>query len=262
MAPASTKKLWIFALFFICIAGLTAGGLFFYMEKHPQWGTSGANSRQSPEERYYQAVYLLRSFGGHASMEKETIPRRIPYLDTSEALLHHPDRILVLHRLADDLATLRQQNPKAVFYEACARLALGQRKAAADLLARYVIDNDYNENHYSLLSGTLYELGDYPSLLLICREWQERDPDCREERLRLAWAALHNLGRYDRAQNYMRADGACLGWRAAVYEAKPALSMEGTFAAEIVLERALKKYPENAPQIRRLWDILKEKNRV
>ena len=113
-----------------------------------------------------------------------------------------------------------------------------------------------------VLSGTVYELGDYPSLLLICREWPDRYPDCRGERLRVAWAGLHNLGRYGRAQNHMRADGACLGWRAAVYEAKSALSMEGTSAAENVLEREVKKYPENAPQIRRLWDILKEKNRV
>lgn len=240
---------------------LTAGGIYLFVECS-SW-TSAVSSRPGhPQERYYRAVYLLQSFGGPATLEQENIPRRIAYTDATESLLHHPDRILVLRHIADELSQLHADAPKAAFFEACARLALGEKKAAVALLTRYVIDNEYNANHYAILCDTLYGLEDYPSLFLICREWQERDPSCRADRLKHGWAALHNLGRYPQARRYMQTTGACLGWRAAVYEAKSALSLEGNSEALLVLEQAMKRYQDNAPQILRLWDIVKGKNRV
>ena len=258
---SASSKIWIYSLLFTGLAALTAGGIYLIVECS-SWTSPVSSQPGNPQERYYRAVYLLQSFGGPAVLEQENIPRRIAYTDTTEDLLHHPDRILVLRHIADELSQLHADAPKAAFFEACARLALGERRAAVNLLTRYVIDNEYDANHYAILCDALYGLEDYPSLLLICREWQERDPSCREDRLRHGWAALHNLGRYPQAVRYMQTTGACLGWRAAVYEAKSTLSHEGEARALPVLEQATQRYQDNAPQILRLWDIIKGKNRV
>ncbi len=249
-----SKLCRLYAALVLCALLFSAGGLFMLMRRPA--------AEASPLDRYYRAVYILQSFGGPAAAEEECIPRGIARADETENLLHHSDRIFVLRHVADELAALQTEKPRAVFYEACARLALGERDSAVNLLTRYVIEQDYASSHYSLLSGILYELGDYRSLLLICREWQERDPSCREDRIRLAWTALYNLGRYPQARRYMREEGACLGWRADVYDAKTALAMGYKQEAVQTLETSAQRFSGNATQIWRLWNLLKDKNRV
>lgn len=215
-----------------------------------------------PLARYYRAVYVLQKLDENACKEDEEIPVRVMYSDATEDLLHHPDRILVLKHIAGELAQVRKEKPKALFYEACARLALGDRTATVKLLSAYVIDNTYNAGHYALLCRTLYELGDNKSLLLICREWNERAPDCHEGRLRFTWTAQFNLERYADARLLMQEAENCLGWRAVVYDAKAALAESGEREAKQLLEQGVAKYPGSAMQIMRMWNILKPKRRV
>lgn len=215
-----------------------------------------------PRERYYQAVFVLQSLGGPAASEPEDIPRRVPYADAAESLLHHPDKIFVLSHVAEELAAVSQEAPKAPLFEAYARLGLGDRREAARLLADYVVESDYSAKHYALLSRILHELGDSSSLLLICREWRERDPSCHGERIRFTWMALYNLGRYAQAADYMRAEGACLGWQAQVYEAKSVLASGEAHEAGQVLDAALKRYAGESTQILRLWNQLRGKDQV
>ncbi len=231
-----------------------AGGLYFVM------GYSAGGT--VPRERYYRAVFVLQSLGGPAAGEREDIPGRVPYADAAESLLHHPDKIFVLGHVADELAAVRQEAPKAVLFEAYARLGLGDRREAARLLAAYVVESDYSAKHYALLSRTLHELGDPSSLLLICREWRERDPSCRDDRLRFTWTALYNMGRYSQAASFMRTEGACLGWQAQVYTAKSVLASGEEHEAGLVLDAALKHYTEENAQILRLWNQIKSKDQV
>ena len=254
MSLSPAKKCSLYALVFASLSLIIAGGLYLLME----YSGGGA----VPQEQYYRAVYVLQSFGGPACLEAEQIPRRVIASDDTESLLHHPDKILVLRHIADELAKTGREQPKAAYYEACARLALGDKESAADLLTRYVIDAKYNAGYYAMLCRNLYELGDYTSLLMMCQEWQERDAACREERIRFAWSALYNLGRYQQALRHMRDEGGCLGWEAGVYVAKTALALKGEAEAELMLEHALDRYAGNTMQILRLWNILKAKNRV
>ena len=215
-----------------------------------------------PHERYYQAVFVLQHLGGPAAREREDIPRRVTRADATESLLHHPDKIFVLGRVADSLAEARGDMPKAALFEAYARLALGDRRTAARLLADYVVESNYDAGHYALLSGILDELGDYPSLLMICSEWHGRDPTCREDRIRFTWAALHNLERYAEAARHMLVKGACLGWQARVYAAKSVLASGEEREAALAIDAALKEYAKDADRIQRLWNHIKDKNRV
>lgn len=243
---------WLIA--FACAAPIVVGGLCFIVNF-----TAGG---VIPRERYFRAVFVLQSLGGPAAAEKENIPVRVPYADATESLLHHPDKIFVLGRVAEELAFLRAEEPKAALFESYARLGLGDRREAARLLAAYVVESEYNAGHYALLCRTLHELGDYSSLLLICREWFERDPSCRGDRLRLTWTALHNMERYGQAKAYMQGEGACLGWQAQVYAAKSALAAGEKHEADAALETVLERYADDAMLIHRLWDQLKDKVRV
>ena len=198
----------------------------------------------------------------NAQMENEDIPVRVIHSDDTENLLLHPDKILVLQHLADELAAVRKKKAKAVFYEACSRLALGERDTAVKLLSAYVIENEYNASHYAMLCRALYDLGDYKSLLLMCREWQERDPACREERIRYAWAAQYNLGRYADARRVVGEEGRCLEWRAVAYDAKAALAGQGEAEAKRILDQGIAMHPDRSMQILRLWSILKPLLRV
>lgn len=251
---ASKKNLVLYCLLFFALACLTAGGLCLL--------TRYSSGGKIPGERYYRAVHVLQKIDANARTVEESIPVRVTYHDDTEALLHHPDKILILHHLADELAAMRRERPKARFYEACARLALGERKKAVTLLSGYVIENDYKASHYDMLCEALYELEDYRSLLLICLEWQERDPACQENRLRFTWAAQFNLGRYAAARRVMQGEGPCLGWRAAVFDAKTALAENGEAEAKLLLEQALARFPDYQMQIMRLWNILKPLGKV
>ena len=253
--PVSSKKsISVFLLLFLCLAGLTAVGLYLLME----YSAGG----MVPEERYYRAVYVLQKMDANARMENEDIPVRVTSSDDTENLLLHPDKILVLQHLADELAAVRKKKAKAVFYEACSRLALGERGIAVKLLSDYVIENEYNASHYAMLCRALYDLEDYKSLLLMCREWQERDPACREDRTRYVWAAQYNLGRYADARRVAGEESQCLDWRTVAYDAKAVLAEQGEAKAKIILEQGLAKHPDRSMQILRLWNILKPLLRV
>jgi hypothetical protein len=231
-----------------------AGGGAFYLARCP--------SESAAATRYYRAVYVLQSLGGPAAAEPENIPGPTSYADETESLLHHPDKIMVLRGVAEALSNAGQNFPKAPLFEAYARLALGERDRAASLLMRYVAENDYSPGHYALLCECLYGLFDYTSLLLICREWEERDSTCRNDRSRYLWAALYNLGRYADAEDFMRTKFACLEWQAGVYAAKAALGAGSHGEAENWLTRSLELFPGRSLSIRRLWDQIKDKEKV
>ena len=161
--------------------------------------------------------------------------------------------------MADALAETGRSRPKAPLFEAYARLALGERERAADLLLRHVVENEYNPGQYSLLCECLYILSDFSSLLLICLEWEERDPGCRDDRSRYLWAALYTLGRYADAEARMRKEESCLGWQAGVYAAKAALAAEKREAAEKHLEYSLERFPDRSRAIRRRWEQVKDR---
>lgn len=238
-------------LFFGILLGLGGFGLYFFLDA-PSGG-------RGPEARYYRAVYLLRSFGGPAAAEEESIPARVAYADETESLFHHPDKILVLRHVAEDLADLSPQIPRAALYEAYARLGLGERESAARLLMRYVVDAEYSPRHYALLCRILYEIRDYPSLLLMCREWSERDPECREDRDEYAFAAFYNLGRHADALRLARRQGHCLGGLAALYAAKALLAMGQEDQAEALLREALDPHSGQGEHLRRLWERLRDR---
>ena len=249
----TTRAVWrYYVLFIVCAVLATAAALFFIVS----YSASGT----VPHERYYRAVFVLQSLGGPAAGEREDIPGRVPYADATESLLHHPDKIFVLGHVAEELAQVRADVPRAALFEAYARLGLGDRREAARLLAGYVVESDYDAGHYGLLCRLLHEQGDYPSLLLICREWLERDAGCRADRIRFTWAALHNLERYAQAADYMLGEGECLGWRARVHAARSVLALSGERAAGQTLEAALSRYADDAPQILRLWNQLKARD--
>ncbi len=96
-------------------------------------------------ERYYRAVCLLQEMGGPARSEAVPIPRRVASCDATESLRHHPDKIFVLQTLADDLHSLGSSPPDAPLFEAYARLDLGERAKAADLLYSYVSTAPYQK---------------------------------------------------------------------------------------------------------------------
>ena len=255
MTVSSTgKNVCFFALFALGIAAVVGGSLY-YLVLH----TSG---RHQPDDSYYRAVYVLQRLGGPAAFEQENVPARVRYLDATESLLHHPDTIQVLRRVAADLAAVGRSRPKAPLFEAHARLALGEREYAAALLTRYVVENEYKARHYALLCENLYALGDYISLLLISREWAARDSSCREDRAYYLWAALHNLGRYADAARSVQGQEDCLGWRAGVYEAKSLLAAGHINQAESLVILTVQRFPGHALQIRRLWEQLRVQDTV
>ena len=238
------------------LIGLAALPLFSALVVY--WLMGSAPGGAVPRERYLRAVYVLQSLGGTAAKEREEIPSRVITTDATESLRNHPDKIFVLHHLADELAAVREESAKAPLFEAYARISLGELREAARLLTVYVVENEYNAEHYALLSRTLHELGDASSLLLICREWRERDAACLPDRVRFTWAALYALERYPQAEEAASAEKACLGWSAEVYAAKAHLaSQEDDADAEVALDALLKAHPENAIRMRRLWDQIK-----
>ena len=241
----------LFALIALCLAGL---GVRYLITYEP--------GGRIPQEQYLRAVFVLQSMGGPASSEPETIPARIERMDETESLLRHPDRILVLRRIADDLEEVRPTMPKAALFEAYARIALGQRGRAAALLNAYVVDAPYNAAHYALLCDLLHGEGEDSALLMIVKEWQERDRACRDDRARYAWTALYNLGRYAESEETARRQSACLGWRASVLRAKSLMAEEREEEAAELLDAAIERYPNEALHIRRLWEQLKGRLRV
>jgi tetratricopeptide (TPR) repeat protein len=255
--PMSLSSPQKFCLGF-CALVLFAVGVAFGFSLLPEYSLG----KESPRDRYLRAVYILQQMEPLAAREPEDIPRKAKVSDTAESLLHHPDKILVLGYLADELGKTGKGNPRALYYEACARMALGERRQAADLLTRYVIEAPFNPDHYALLCENLYKLGDDMSLLLICREWQERDPACREERGRYSWSALYNMGRFGQALGLLRQEMSCLDWEGQVFEAKTVQALEGEAPAQSVLEQAARLNPGNAGKMLRLWNILKPKTRV
>jgi tetratricopeptide (TPR) repeat protein len=243
--------------FLLCALALAVGATLWL------WLSPSAPSDEDRDrDRYFLAVYVLQQLDEPARRVQENIPARVRRFDATESLLHHPDKIFVLEYLADELAKTGKGEAKALYFEACARLALGERRRVADLLTRYVIQTEYNRLCYALLCETLHSLGDDLSLLLICREWRERDPERCPERCRYTWTALYNLARYDQALAFLRDEAACLGWEAQVFEAKTVLALQGESSARLILERALERDPAGAARIERLWNSIKEKYRV
>lgn len=252
--PSQNVRPFACAAFFFSIL-LFAGGVVLYISQHSGRGAM-------PEESYYRAVYVLQSMGGLAAQERESIPSRVKYADATESLLHHPDKIMVLQTVADELSGAGRTRPRAALFEAYARLALGEKERAAALLMRHVVESEYDPAHYALLCECLYALSDDTSLLLICREWEEREPACREERTRLLWTALFNLGRLADAEEFAAKEEPCLGWQAGVYAAKAALEQAGEDAAELRLQGALRRYPQQGALALRLWERIKDKERM
>ena len=246
------KKLCLFTLFALGIAAV-AGGSLYTLALNP-------SGRQQSEDSYYRAVYVLQRLGGPAALEQENVPVRVPYQDATESLLHHPDTIQVLRRLAADLAG--SSHAKAPLFETYARLTLGEREQAAALLTRYVVENEYQAKHYALLCENLYALGDTISLLLISREWATRDTSCREDRTYYLWVALHNLGRYADAAQSVQGQEDCLGWRAGVYAARSLLAEGYSDQAASLVALTGRRFPDQALQIRRLWEQLKAQDTV
>lgn len=215
-----------------------------------------APTAEENETRYLRAVYVLKSLGGPASAEPDKTPARIVYDDDTESLLHHPDKILVLGRLADDLAACGPAYPRAGLFEAYARLGTGDKQAAADLLMRHVVMNDYNAAHYALLCRTLYETEDFTSLLIICREWAERDPACRDDRARYVFSALFALKRFADAEKSMRDAEPCLGWQAVPHAARAALAAGNPARAGQLVREGISRYPGAEMALKRLWERL------
>lgn len=249
-----TNSYRLCALFFCTFLALAGLGLWHFMGASPDGKTMDA--------RYYRAVYLLRHLSEPAASERETIPARVAFDDETESLLHHSDKILVLRHVAEELADIGQAMPRSALYEAYARLGLGERENAARILMRYVVDSDFNAAHYALLCQTLYELEDYPSLLMICREWSERAPLCHIDRSRHAFAALYNLGRFSDAARFMRAQEACLGWQTAPYIAKALLALGDQEQSEAVLQNALVSRYAQAVYIQRLWEQIRDRVKI
>lgn len=254
--PSPGSRFWPRAALGLCCIMLLAAGAFFL----------GHNSRPDDDGgeplRYFRAVYLLRSMGGPAAAEKENVPSRVVFDDETESLLHHPDKIQVLQRIADDLAASGTDRARARLYEAYARLGLGDKQTAAALLMGHVVDSDYNAEHYALLCRTLHDIEDYVTLLIICREWEERDPSCREDRIRYTYAALFNLGRYGDAETCMLESRRCLGWQSGVYAARAAFAGGEEGRAETILEHAAREYSADRERMYRLWDRLRSLTRM
>jgi hypothetical protein len=218
----------------------------------------GAAVKLTPEkERYYRAVYVLQSFGGPAAEEQVEIPAKVRRSDEAESLRFHPDRSLVLRELAGDLDEVATDIPEARLFGAYARLSLGDRRRAADLLSRYVSDAPYAARHYEILCRTLQSLGDTTALYLICREWQERDPSCRPERLLVTWKTLLAMGRFAEARAIVTNDATCLGLDGPLYAARAAEAAGDHKGAEDLVEAACRQTPAEEARIRASWQRLR-----
>lgn len=253
-AESTEKTARLLAVFLLCAVAAGGTGLHFLI--------GSGHGRRLPQDDYHKAVYVLQQMGGPAAEEQEAVPPGLAYLDAAESLLHHPDKIFALRRLAEDFAAAGPLRPKAPLFEAYARLALGERGRAAALLTRYVAENEYKARHYALLCETLCSLSEHTSLLLICREWAERDPGCLENRAYYLWTALHKLGRYPDAAKSVEGAEGCLGWRAGVYAATSLFAFGQKEKAESLVNRTADRFPERTSQIRRLWEQLRDRERM
>ncbi|MDL2266508.1 hypothetical protein LJC46_00785 [Desulfovibrio sp. OttesenSCG-928-G15] len=253
MNKLSLSQHALLAVVFLSLLLLAAAGICSRVSSSPE---------TVEHARYYRAVHVLQHLSVHAAEEPEAIPMRVAYDDATESMLHHSDRIQVLKRIANDLASYRSEMPRAALYESYARLALGDRKQATYILTRYVVENTYEPRHYALLCQNLHEQGDHASLLLMCREWAERDKTLRKDRARYLWIALYNLGRFEDAEQSLDEHADCLGWRALVYSAKTALAQGNAAEAEKLYQKAVNAYSDKSIQIKRLWDKLKSTDHV
>lgn len=251
---ATQRHKRLFSIILACsLFALGIGGLCYRVASSPSI---------VPQKRYYQAVFVLQKLCPIAAQEEEIIPAAIKFADDCESLLHHTDKILVLRHVADELAAVKAEVPKAALFEAHARLALGERKHGSHLLAQYVIENDYSPAHYALLCENLYALRDYAGLLLMCREWAERDASCRQDRAQYLWMSLYNLNRFSDATIALEKNADCLGWKAVVFSAKTLLAQGKERQAEQILKEAEAQSQENAGQIRRVWERIKPQQKV
>lgn len=247
-------KCLAYILFLAVITFMAIAAAYLFLHRD----TTAVKSRTS----CLRAVHVLKSLGGPAATEQEAIPASVIYDDYTESLLHHTDKIMVLGLVAEDLAVCGRDYPKAALFEAYARLGLGEKETAARLLMRYVAMNPCNSEQYALLCRILYETEDATSLLLISREWAERDPGCRQERAKYIFIALFALGRFDDAEKVMREAETCMGWQAAPYAARAILAGGGERQAEILLDEGEKRYPDHADDIRRLWRRLQSRQQI
>ncbi len=250
--PAPYRLFGICAALLLLSAGVGAS-IFFALRGAPP---------ASPDLSYYRAVYVLQQMGGPAALESQEFPSRNIRGDATESLLHHPDKIFVLRSLADDLTGFADSQPKARLFEAYARMSLGEKKRAADLLARYVCDSPYQAAHYALLCELLQEQEEYASLMLICREWRERDPSCLPQRSIYTWAALYGLQRFQEAGEYMEHRADCLGWQSGVYAARAFLAQGQGEKARGRLVQTERDFPAEKPAIDRLWRFLEIQPRL
>ncbi len=249
----------MFGIFRLCLFRLSAPALALVLClalmlcAHP----SRAADRLSPESvRFYRAVYVLQSFGGPAAEEKVDIPAKIRRSDEAESLRFHPDRRLVLRRLADDLAALTPHLPVARLFEAYARLSLGDPKAV-HLLSDYISDAPYSARHYALLCDLLLRAGNAPELQLICREWLERDPSCRPDRALHTWNALISLQQFAEARALAVREAGCIGLPAPLYAAYAVEAQGDPRAAENIVRDLLAQHPGQEAYINDQWRRLR-----
>jgi hypothetical protein len=212
----------------------------------------------SQMERYYRAVSVLQYMGGPAAEDPVAVPRRIASCDATESLQHHPDKIFVLRTIADDLHSLSGAVQDAPLFEAYARLSLGEREKAADLLYAYLSTVPYKERHYALLASLLCEQREYTTLYLVCREWMERAPSCLSQRAIFTWTALFALGRYADARDAMLESGGCMGWKSYLYAARAALAMNDGPGVDALLKKAA-LYAADAADVQPLWESLRSR---
>ncbi len=231
--------------------------LFFLALQAPALGAQ----KISPQmEAYYRAVYILQKMGGPAATEPVIVPRQIARLDSTENLLHHPDKIFVLTSIVKDLQKLGPSLSDAQLFEAYAHLALGERQQAADALSAYVASAQYQERHYVLLTTLWHDLGDYTSQYLMSLEWGQRDPACNEKQIFSTWNALCNLSRYSDAKNLMLRSSSCLGWASQVYAAKAASALNDEAGAKKLLKEATHMPSASPTEVDALWGRLHKQN--
>ena len=246
----------IFKASLLCLACL----VLFLFAGSPDESTAGVAPDSFDHERFFRAAFILKSLDNNARNHALVIPARTVQTDATESLLHHPDRIFVLRTLASELAAVQRTVPKALLYEAFARLALGEKPLGAELLARYVGETEYDAAQYRLLCRTLSEIRDYSTLHIICREWTARADGAglskgdAAERASLGWEAMHGLRRYAEARHYVLKETKHLGWRASVYAAQSSLAQGDEAGARQLINEAINAHKGSETEILRLWE--------
>ncbi len=221
----------------------------------------GAARHLNPDAlKYYRSVFVLQSIDNLATLEKEEIPERIRFHDSTESLLHQTDQGTQLREVAQSLQEVRELYPKAQLFEAYARRLLGEKKQVIQLLSDYVAANPYEGRYYALLAKMLREEEDYTSLYLICQEWAEQAATCRKDCVEHTWAALFSLKKYTQAFDFISQNASCLGWEKEVLLAKTLLALEQEEKSKQVLEQAFINFPEDQLSIELRWQQIKDKD--